>query len=379
MPEMADAWARPDVDDHDVRRMTFAVHVDCVWADEAGVPADDVKAFPRPRQIRSMPSRHLRTMASLRSTTPLKSTLTSPTWTPRRAAVRATCAARALATIVFVGVHPVLTHVPPSLPRSTRSTRLPAAASRVASGTPACPLPTIITSAFTMRPSHLVNRAVSTTDGTHGGAMLACTIPTTIHTDDVASDGSRRVGPPMGADRLERCALATLDARALLRHWARMNFRDCFAARSPFWPKDRAWAAAAASTAAIAGCGGAPAPAEEPTETAADALLWCPAFKIAFAQKTGCQNDGAVEFCVPANDLRLQRRLKAIDGDIAFVASRGRAQCDTTKQLLGIYTLKSDANVDCTADGAMTDATWRNVCRIASEWNVRRVVPTFYE
>jgi hypothetical protein len=66
--------------------------------------------------------------------------------TPRRAAPRATCAARALATIVFVGVQPTLTQVPPSGPRSHSKTLRPASANRAASGTPAWPLPMTITS-----------------------------------------------------------------------------------------------------------------------------------------------------------------------------------------------------------------------------------------
>src|SRR5688572_7630300 len=95
---------------------------------------------------RSTLCRHCSTFASLRRTTASMSTRTSGTCTPSLPAVRATCAARALATIVFVGVQPEFTHVPPTCARSTTSTRFPACASRAASGEPVCPAPTTITS-----------------------------------------------------------------------------------------------------------------------------------------------------------------------------------------------------------------------------------------
>ena len=52
-------------------------------------------------------------------------------------ATRARCAAWALATRVLVGMHPLLTQVPPMSLRSTTATRCPAAVSRPASGGPA--------------------------------------------------------------------------------------------------------------------------------------------------------------------------------------------------------------------------------------------------
>ncbi len=82
------------------------------------------------------------------------STVTSPaTRTPKRAASRAIHAARALATRVFVGVHPSFTHVPPSARLSIRATFRPARASRAASEGPACPAPMTIASSFGIAPS----------------------------------------------------------------------------------------------------------------------------------------------------------------------------------------------------------------------------------
>ncbi len=71
------------------------------------------RAWPRTRVSRGAlwsrfftPSRHRRTMRSLRPITAAMSILTGPASTPKRDAVRAACAAWALATIVLVGVQP---------------------------------------------------------------------------------------------------------------------------------------------------------------------------------------------------------------------------------------------------------------------------------
>jgi hypothetical protein len=74
-------------------------------------------------------------------------TLTVPAIvTPKSAARRAIWAAWALATIVFVGMQPVLTQVPPNNLRSTIATFCPAAAKRCARNGPACPVPMMIAS-----------------------------------------------------------------------------------------------------------------------------------------------------------------------------------------------------------------------------------------
>lgn len=55
-------------------------------------------------------------------------------------------ATRALATIVFVGVQPVFTQVPPTFLRSISAVRHPALASAFYSGVPPCPEPRMIAS-----------------------------------------------------------------------------------------------------------------------------------------------------------------------------------------------------------------------------------------
>src|ERR1700730_10180191 len=59
--------------------------------------------------------------------------------------------------MVLVGVHPVLTHVPPNSLRSTIATFIPASLKRPARGAPACPVPTMIASyAFDINRSFLI-------------------------------------------------------------------------------------------------------------------------------------------------------------------------------------------------------------------------------
>src|SRR4051794_35986428 len=79
---------------------------------------------------------------SLRALTRLISTCTSLLTTkPYSAPRRATWVAYALATSVFVGIHPVFTHAPPNLWRSIMATAMPAAANRAAKDGPAWPVP----------------------------------------------------------------------------------------------------------------------------------------------------------------------------------------------------------------------------------------------
>src|SRR5579863_5385700 len=99
-----------------------------------------------PRSHSSTPLLDLAEAASLRAFTRSISTRKSPTAKPYSAPRRATWIAYALATSVFVGVHPVFTHVPPNLWRSITATVLPARANRAARGGPAWPVPIMIAS-----------------------------------------------------------------------------------------------------------------------------------------------------------------------------------------------------------------------------------------
>ncbi|MNL68438.1 hypothetical protein D3C87_1931570 [compost metagenome] len=72
--------------------------------------------------------------------------------TPYSAPRRATWAARALATRVFVGMQPALTQVPPRNLRSISATFMPFSAMRAARNGPAWPAPMKIASKVFIRP-----------------------------------------------------------------------------------------------------------------------------------------------------------------------------------------------------------------------------------
>jgi hypothetical protein len=78
--------------------------------------------FVVPRSHSSTPLLDLAEAASSRAFTRFISPRISPTANPYSAPRRATWIAEALATSVFVGVHPVSTHVPPNLWRSIIAT-----------------------------------------------------------------------------------------------------------------------------------------------------------------------------------------------------------------------------------------------------------------
>ncbi len=95
----------------------------------------------------STPVRDSPEIASFRALTAFMSTVAGPPASTPNSNERTTArAAAALATSVFVGMQPVLTHVPPKDPRSTIATRIPAAERRAASGGPAWPVPMMIAS-----------------------------------------------------------------------------------------------------------------------------------------------------------------------------------------------------------------------------------------
>jgi hypothetical protein len=103
----------------------------------------------------------------------------------------------------------------------------------------------------------------------------------------------------------------------------------------------------------------------------------CPLQEIEFDRETGCQNDGWVEFCIPMSDTKLRDRIAKLEPGIVFVNSGGRARCDVTTQLLGMYPTTQPKQ--CNQQNVLRAASWRDICRIAGEPAVTRVVPTFFE
>jgi hypothetical protein len=83
----------------------------------------------------------------------------------------ATCAARALAIIVFVGVQPVFEQVPPSSAPSKSATFSPASAKRIATGVPAWPLPTMMTSVSCMGCAWRARRVPASSRGSIGRSV----------------------------------------------------------------------------------------------------------------------------------------------------------------------------------------------------------------
>lgn len=99
--------------------------------------------------------------------------------------------------------------------------------------------------------------------------------------------------------------------------------------------------------------------------------------EIRFTQATGCQNDGSVEFCIPANDQGVLARLAAIEPAISCAAGGGRAGCNDPPGLwLCFYPTRAPAQCD---GSAMTDDTWQDMCEIAALPEVTEIVPTIFE
>ena len=101
--------------------------------------------------------------------------------------------------------------------------------------------------------------------------------------------------------------------------------------------------------------------------------------KIKFQQATGCQNDGGVEFCIPDNDPNLQASLSSISSTIRCAPGGGRAQCSITPGLL-LCSYPTSFPAECeSSHGAMTTATWSDMCSIAALPEVTEIVPTILE
>jgi hypothetical protein len=88
-------------------------------------------------------------------------------------------------------------------------------------------------------------------------------------------------------------------------------------------------------------------------------------------------NDGSVEFCLPAGDDALLARVRDIAPTIQAQSSSGRAGCDVPAETLYFF---PTGEAECVAHhGALEDAAWDKLCRIAALPEVRAIVPTWYE
>ena len=116
-------------------------------------------------------------------------------------------------------------------------------------------------------------------------------------------------------------------------------------------------------------------PIESPSSPAPAAA--CPTSELAFTQANGCVNDGSVEFCLPAGDEALLARVREIAPTIQAGSSRGRAGCNIPTSTLYFF---PTGESECVAHhGALVDAAWDKLCRIAELPEVRTIVPTWYE
>ncbi|WAM24364.1 hypothetical protein [Myxococcus sp. NMCA1] len=115
-------------------------------------------------------------------------------------------------------------------------------------------------------------------------------------------------------------------------------------------------------------------PAQEPPALAPA----CPAHKFAFTQKTGCRNDGSVEFCLPTGDDALLARVRELAPTLQVGgASRGRAGCDVPHETLYLF---PTGDTECDSrHGAITPSAWGTLCRVAEIPEVRKIVPTWFE
>jgi hypothetical protein len=101
-----------------------------------------------------------------------------------------------------------------------------------------------------------------------------------------------------------------------------------------------------------------------------------PAEKIRFTQDTGCQNDGSVEFCLPAHDRAALDLVRALVPEVHCMQARGRAGCDLDREMLCMV---ETAELCVEIHGAMTDAGWALINELAALDAVREIVPTWYE
>lgn len=84
-----------------------------------------------------------------------------------------------------------------------------------------------------------------------------------------------------------------------------------------------------------------------------------------------------MEFCLPTGDEALLARVRDIAPTVQAASGRGRAGCDAPAETLYLF---PTGDAECTErHGALQDAAWDKVCRIAALPEVRAIVPTWYE
>jgi hypothetical protein len=101
--------------------------------------------------------------------------------------------------------------------------------------------------------------------------------------------------------------------------------------------------------------------------------------KIKFPRAEACGNDGGVEFCIPADIAETQTMLKAINPNIHCAPGGGRAGClATPNKLLCSYPTAFPGQ--CLSEhGAMTDASWADMCKISAFPEIAEIIPTIFE
>jgi hypothetical protein len=129
----------------------------------------------------------------------------------------------------------------------------------------------------------------------------------------------------------------------------------------------------------LSSCLGSPghSSAEAPSPSTPTPAASCPIEKLGFTQKTGCRNDGSVEFCLPTGNEPLLAHVQAIAPSIQAGSSRGRARCNVPAERLYFF---PTGEAECVArHGALVDAAWEQLCRIAELPEVRAIVPTWFK
>lgn len=141
----------------------------------------------------------------------------------------------------------------------------------------------------------------------------------------------------------------------------------------------RRFALSSLLSACLSACASSPpsTPGEGDAEGPPPPAASCPTQKLAFTRDTGCANDGSVEFCLPTGDEALVARVRDIAPTLLAGSSRGRASCDVPAETLYFF---PTGDAECAAPhGALEEAAWNKLCRIAALPEVRAIVPTWYE